>query len=378
MNKNKFYYLSFLFILILFVFLISDNIKVFYLSADDSLENEDFKVTFDKDTSFFNIYSKKYKVYLLFPSKPLTSTIYIKYDNQLIIPQKTSALKRELFLKNNTLVFNFELSYLNLIESIRFIETEDKNICLNIEFEIINKDKRGHYINLGVLIDTYLGETYLIPFRVSTIGLLDKAKIYEKTNIPDMVYSLDNPKDPIYGLIFYFRKAGFSLPEKVILASYSDIQDNLFNSKNIVNLSFDSKYKKGDAAIGVVFTEKYLEKDQSSKYNMLIGFYPLLKTEENKTEQIDKSSEYLEKYVQEQIEKLNKKLNYLKDLLSEIYKKIDDIKILDKIIIKLQEIYNLILYLEQNYQNITLDEFNKKVKDIELMIEEIQKTILQQ
>ncbi|MCX8059502.1 MAG: hypothetical protein N3A58_08830 [Spirochaetes bacterium] len=347
------------------------NLKLY---AENELENEEFKITIDKDSGFFNVYSKKYKVYYFFPSKPLTSIILIKYDTTLIQLDKISAIKREIFLDKDTIVYNFELSYLSFIEKIKFVKIDDLNTGIEVSFEIINKDKRGHYITLGLVVDTYLGESSLTPFRVSTTGLIEKARVYEKTSIPDIIYSLDNPKDPSYGIVFYFRKTGYTVPERIFLSSYDDMVINLFDYKSFSPLSFDSKYKKGDAAIGILFGEKYIEKSQTSINTMLIGFYPILSSEEKK-ETIDKSSEYLEKYIKEQIEKLNKKLNELKDVLDKAYIKIKDIKKLDEFINKLNDIYKLIIMLEENLNNITLEEFTKKINEISKMIDSLEKEI---
>lgn len=348
--------------------------SILYANSSSELENDELKVTIDKDTGFFNIYSKKYKVYLLFPSKPLTSIVLIKYDTTLIQLDKITAQKREVFLENDTLTYNFELSYLSFIERIKFVKIDELNIGLEVEFEIINKDKRGHYITLGLIIDTYLGESSFTPFRVSNVGLIDKAKVYEKNSIPDIIYSLDNPKDPLYGLLFYFRKAGYTVPEKVFLSSYDDMAINLFDYKGFSPLSFDSKYKKGDAAVGVLYSEKYIEKGQSLKNLLLLGFYPV-KSTEKKSEDVEKSSEYLTKYIEEQILILNKKINDLKDTINKISSKIKDIKKMDEILIKINEVYSLILTLENNIEFYTLEDFKKKVNDINELLKVIEENI---
>ncbi len=344
-----------------------------------TLRDTEKTIYFDKKSGFFNIYIEDSKVYGLSNSEELSSKFLIKFDSTIFDISEMSADKRELIEEGNDYIkYKWDGSFLSIEETIKFVSIDDLNSGVQVEYKIVNKDKRGHFINLGLAFDTYLGESTQIPFRVSNIGIIKKETVFKRTSIPEIVYSLDDATDPKTGLLFFIRKTGFDIPEKIILSNYEKLISNLFNFSEDSTSNFDSKYKRNDAALGYLFGEKYVESDNSYTVKILLGIYPQkLETKEtNEFDNVDKRSDYLKKYTEEQIEKLNEELNKLKEIVNSIYDDIDDIKLLDEILLELQSINKEIEDLITNYVEMDKESFDNQVNMISKKIENLKNKLL--
>lgn len=334
----------------------------------NSIESKDYKVLFDENSGLFNVYLKKFNIYSLYYSSPLTSYLSIKFDNNIINLNEFKATKKKLEVVNNTLVFTWETNFLKIKEEISFVDIDSYNQGIKINISLTNLDVRGHFIALGLIFDTYLGENKFKPFRIPNIGIIEQEKEYYSTNIPSVIYSLDDPVDPTVGMLFYLRKAGFTNPDYVYLANFDKLKRNFWNFTYDKNNGFSNQYKKVDAGIGIKYNRKFIESDSTQNYSILLGFYPQkskeIKNDENEIQSISKESDYIKDYTKEQIEKLNKEIVDLKNKLQKVSDSITNLENLNNLLNDLSSINKEIQDLLNNIDSYTEEEFNKKYEEI--------------
>jgi hypothetical protein len=272
----------------IFLFLFFLNINLRLLKAESStLENDLYKIVADSKTGMINIYIKKLNTYALYYSVPSSSKILLKYDNFQYLLESTGSVIQDFTLQDNKLVYKWGTKFVNLTETIEFVSIDQYNIGIQVKIEVQNLDSRGHFLAIGVLFDTYFGENYNKPFQISNLGIIDSEQYFSKSSIPMTIFSLDNPNNPVVGLVFYPRKAGITSPDKIIIANYDELLNNFWNFSYLKGRNFSSQYKRQDAAVGYIYDESFINTNQSKSISYLLGLYPIKKSsseEETKTE----------------------------------------------------------------------------------------------
>ncbi|HPB47901.1 MAG TPA: hypothetical protein PLX16_04690, partial [Exilispira sp.] len=261
MNKKikKLRYSALILIILVIIFIsfnLSDENK------NNTLENDYYKIVTDKKTGMFNIYIKKLNTYVFFNSSPMSSKILIKYDNFQYTLESIGNVINDFTLQDNKLVYTWGTKFIELIETISFIELDSYNIGVQVSLEIKNLDVKGHFVGIGVLFDTYLGESYNKPFQISNIGIIENEQYFSKSSIPNTILSLDNPNNPVIGVVFYPRRAGITTPDKIIIANYDLLLHEFWEFSFMKGRSFNSTYKRTDAAVGFVFDETFTNTNQ--------------------------------------------------------------------------------------------------------------------
>lgn len=369
-NKNIKFLIFLFFIFLLFIFIsFSKNSNV------PTIENKTYKILFDSNTGLFNVYLKKFNIYTLYYSRPLTSFLTVKFDNNVININEFKSINKNVKIQNNSIVYIWETNFLKIQEKVSFVDIDSYNQGVKLNITLTNLDIRGHFIAMGLIFDTYLGENKFKPFRIPNVGIIEQEREYYSTEIPSIIYSLDNPVDPTVGMIFYLRKAGYSIPDYVYLANFDKLKRYFWNFTYDKNNGFSNQYKKLDAGIGIKYNRKFVESNSNQSYTILIGFYPK-KSSEDKTSKeetlvISKESDYIKDYTKEQIEKLNKEIVQLKNKLQKVSDSITNVENLDKLINDLNNIYKELQDLANNLESLSEEEFNKKYQDIENKIKQI-------
>ena len=383
MNKKikKLRYSALILIILVIIFIsfnLSDENK------NNTLENDYYKIVPDKKTGMFNIYIKKLNTYVFFNSSPLSSKILIKYDNFQYTLESIGNVINDFTLQDNKLVYTWGTRFIELRETISFIELDKYNIGVQVSLEIKNLDVKGHFVGIGVLFDTYLGESYNKPFQISNIGIIENEQYFSKSSIPNTILSLDNPNNPVTGVIFYPRRAGITTPDKIIIANYDLLLHEFWGFSFTKGRSFNSTYKRTDAAIGFVFDETFTNTNQSRSISYILGIYPIKKSEgevtaaniDKQTDKIDpvsvdsKNAE-LKAYIEQQIAALNQKLKELQDR----YNNLDQ---MDKDLLKgmalLNQLINLLAEIDKLEQQIYMlsdEDFIKAYDNLVLMVEQL-------
>lgn len=373
-----------IFICIFFVFL---NINLSLLKAQSStLENDLYKIVPDAKTGMINVYIKKLNTYALYYSIPSSSKILLKYDNFQYLLESTGSIIQDFSIQDNKLVYKWGTKFVNLIETVEFVNLDQFNIGIQVTIEVRNLDSRGHFLAIGILFDTYLGENYNKPFQISNLGIIDSEQYFSKSSIPMTIFSLDNPNNPVVGLIFYPRKAGITSPDKIIIANYDELLNNFWNFSYVKGRNFSSQYKRQDAAVGYIYDESFINTNQAKSISFLLGFYPIKKsseTEEIKSEvedekgdkvtpeDVDSKIKELKAYLEEQIKTLN-------DKLEELNKKYENIAAMDSAFFSGQDLIKVamellteITSLETKIQELNDEEFNQLYMDLLNRLEEL-------
>ncbi|GEM_PF-1675459 len=384
MKNNKRYIII---VVIILIFLIT-NIDLKSIKAQLAyLENDLYKIVPDSKTGMINIYIKKFNSYSLFYSIPSSSKILIKYDNFQYLLESTGSVIQDFTVENNSLTFKWGTKFLSLTQTINFIKLDDLNVGVEVKIEVTNLDVKGHFVGIGILFDTYFGENYNKPFQISNLGIIDTEQYFKKSSIPMSIYSLDNPNNPVVGLIFYPKKTGMTIPDKIIIANYDELLNNFWNFSFMKGRSFSSTYKRLDAAVGYVFDESFINNNQAKSVSFVLGFYPI-KTAESKEDSqatevkeqtsdkiypqdIDSKMSELKSYLEQQIKSLNEKIEELK-------KKYETIKSMDSnffagsdLLKACMDLLTEINALESQIHQLNDEEFNEIYMDLLNKLEEL-------
>lgn len=389
MKKGKYkIFIVIIFFIIVNIFLLFD---LDFLKAQSSyLENDLYKIVPDSKTGMINIYIKKLNTYALYYSIPSSSKILLKYDNFQYLLESTGSAIQDFTLQDNALVFKWGTKFVNLTETIEFINLDQYNIGIQVKIEVKNIDIKGHFLAIGILFDTYLGENYNKPFQISNLGIIDSEQYFTKSSIPFNIFSLDNPNNPVVGLVFYPKRAGLTPPDKIIIANYDELLNNFWNFSYVKGRNFSSTYKRLDAAVGYIYDESFVNTNQTKTISYVLGFYPLRSSststeskeennEENKSEEkdkvypedVDSKIKELKAYLEDQIKSLNDKIEELK-------KKYEELSSMDSaffsgqdLILAAMDILTEINALEAKIHELNDEEFNKLYLDLLNKLEDL-------
>lgn len=383
MRKTKIYTIFFILFLI-FAFLMIDlkNIK----AQSQTLENDLYKVVTDSKTGMINVYIKKLNTYTLFYSVPSSSKILIKYDNFQYLLESTGSVLQDFTLSDNSLTFKWGTKFISLTETISFIALDEFNIGIKVTIEVKNLDIKGHFIAIGVLFDTYFGETYNKPFQISNLGIVDTEQYFTKSSIPLTIFSLDNPNNPVVGIVFYPKKAGITTPDKIIIANYDELLNNFWNFTFTKGRNFNSTYKRLDAAVGYIFDESFVNTNQAKSISYVFGFYPIktstsevtttqgeVKEDNQKInpEDVDSKINEMKAYLEQQIKALNDKLDELKQKYEKLQAMDSDFFSGQDLLLALMDLLTEINALEAQIHDLNDEEFSKLYTELLNKVEEL-------
>ncbi len=338
----------------------------------------------DPKTGMINIYVKKFNTYTLFYSIPSSSKIMIKYDNFQYLLEYIGSVIQDFTLSENSLIYKWGTKFLKLTQAINFIKLDDFNIGVQVTIEIKNTDIKGHFIGIGLLFDTYFGENYNKPFQISNLGIIDTEQYFSKSSIPLAIFSLDNPNNPVIGLVFYPKRAAITSPDKIIIANYDLLLNNFWDFKFEKGRTFNSAYKRFDAAIGYVYDEVFINSNQSRSISYVLGFYPI-KTEEKETitdekqessdkvypQDVDSKISELKTFLEQQIKSLNDKLEELKKRYEEIQQLDSEFFEGEELLQECLELLNKFNELENQIEELDDEEFTQIYMDLLSQLEEL-------
>lgn len=371
-----------LFILLFLLIFYDNNAK----AQSSTLENELYKIVPDSKTGMINILIKRLNTYALYYSVPSSSKILIKYDNFQYMLESIGSVKQDFTLKGNTLVFQWATKFLSLTQTIEFTKLDEFNTGVQIKIEVTNLDIKGHFIAIGLIFDTYFGETYNKPFQISNLGIIDSEQYFVKSSIPLNIFSLDNPNNPVVGLVFYPRRAGITPPDKVIIANYDELLNNFWNFTYVKGRSFNSTYKRLDAAVGYIYDESFVNTNQIKSVSYILGFYPLysssapLKIEQGKSdetyekvypEDVDSKINELKSYLEQQIKTLNEKIDELKKKYENIQQMDNSFFSGQQLMLSLLDLLTEINALEAQIHELDDEQFNQLYINLLNQLEEL-------
>ncbi len=386
MRKRNIKIVAIVFILILFFSYFLISIKNIKAQTNNFLENDQYKITTDSKTGMINIYIKRLNTYSLYYSIPSSSKILLKYDNFQYLLESTGSVVQDFTLNDGVLTFKWSTKFISLIETIKFVNIDDFNIGVLVSIEVKNLDVKGHFVGIGILFDTYFGENYNKPFQISNLGIVDSEQYFTKSSIPLNIFSLDNPNNPVVGLIFYPKKAGITSPDKIIIANYDELLNNFWNFSYVKGRSFSSTYKRLDAAVGYVYDEAFINNNQTRSISYILGFYPVktsTKTEDVSTEKkedtsnkvypenVDSKMNELKSYLEQQIKTLNDKIEELKKKYENLQNMDDQFLSGQEILISLMDLLTEINALESQIHELNEEEFTKLYMDLLQKIEDL-------
>lgn len=385
MKKNKLK--IFLLTIILFVFIIFLLLDNSFTKAQSSfLENSLYKIVPDSKTGMINILIKRLNTYALYYSVPSSSKILIKYDNFQYLLESTGSVLQDFTYSDNMLTFKWGTKFLSLTQTVEFINLDEYNIGILVKIIIKNLDVKGHFIGLGILFDTYLGENYNKPFQISNLGIVDSEQYFTKSSIPLNIFSLDNPNNPVVGVVFYPRRTGITTPDKIIIANYDELINNFWNFSYVKGRSFSSTYKRLDAAIGYVYDESFINTNQIREISYILGFYPIKSASKTETEQTEKKDEKSEKvnpsdvdskmnelkaYLEQQIKTLNDKIEALKQKYESIQQMNSAFFGAQDLVMELMDLLSELNYLENQIDELSEEEFNNLYQQLFIKAQEI-------
>ncbi|MFN3411651.1 MAG: hypothetical protein ACK4YF_05795 [Exilispira sp.] len=371
-----------LFVLLFLLIFYDNNTK----AQSSTLENELYKIVPDSKTGMINILIKRLNTYALYYSVPSSSKILIKYDNFQYMLESTGSVKQDFTLKGNTLFFHWATKFLSLTQTIEFIKIDEFNTGIQVKIEVTNLDIKGHFIAIGLIFDTYFGENYNKPFQISNLGIIDSEQYFVKSSIPLNIFSLDNPNNPVVGLVFYPRRAGITPPDKVIIANYDELLNNFWNFTYVRGRSFNSTYKRLDAAVGYIYDESFVNSNQVKSVSYILGFYPLysssvpVKIEQGKNdetsekvypEDVDSKINELKNYLEQQIKTLNEKIDQLKKKYENIQQMDNSFFSGQQLMLSLLDLLTEINALEAQIHELDDEQFNQLYMNLLNKLEEL-------
>lgn len=204
---------------------------------------------------------------LLLEEDSATSTWLLGIDGKTVVPEEDKDWETTVDVFEDRTVLSRKSRDFSFVQEAR-ITLDGRHLLLRVS--ITNESGNIREVGADLLLDTVLGESGGVHFRLPGSVYITKETLLEGDDIPEWILSEKDSNSP--ALFVFLGGSGISKPDSVRMANWLRLREGGWKFEPVPGRNFDNlPYSSGDSAISLRYFPRPLDPGASRVITTVVG-----------------------------------------------------------------------------------------------------------